>query len=154
MVQQEIEILLIEDNPNEAELTIRSLKKNNLANHLLHVHDGAEALELIFPDGLPEDAALPFHPKVILLDLKLPRVDGLEVLRHLKGDRRTSMIPVVILTSSQEDRDVIESYRFGVNSYLVKPVNFGDFSKAVGELGLYWLLRNLPPPVGIKYPPL
>jgi len=152
MEQQEIEILLIEDNPDEAELTIRSLEKNGLAHNLLHVYDGVEALELIFPAGLPDDAELPFHPRVILLDLKLPKVDGLEVLRHLKADRRTRMIPVVILTSSQEDRDVIESYRFGVNSYLVKPVNFGDFSEAVGELGLYWLIRNLPPPVGLKSP--
>jgi len=152
MEYAEIEILLIEDNPNEAELTIRSLSKNNLAGRLMHVQDGAEALELIFPAGLPADASLPFHPKVILLDLKLPRVDGLEVLRYLKADRRTQMIPVVILTSSQEERDVIESYRLGVNSYLVKPVNFGDFSKAVGELGLYWLIHNLPPPINLKFP--
>lgn len=153
MEQTEIEILLIEDNPNEAELTIRSLRKNNLAERLMHVHDGAEALELIFPEGLAKDVALPFHPKVILLDLKLPKIDGLEVLRHLKADQRTRMIPIVVLTSSQEDRDVIESYKFGVNSYMVKPVNFADFSKAVGELGLYWLIRNLPPPVGHKLPP-
>jgi CheY-like chemotaxis protein len=152
MERDEIEILLIEDNPHEAELTIRSLRKNKLDGRLVHVSDGVEALDLIFPAGLPDDAPLPFHPKVILLDLKLPRVDGLEVLRKIKTDARTRMIPVVVLTSSREDRDVVESYQLGVNSYMVKPVNFADFSNAVGELGLYWMIRNLPPPVGHKSP--
>lgn len=132
-----IEILLIEDNPHEAELAIRSLKKNNLANNLKHIDDGAKALDFIFTSFVNL-----LRPRLIILDLKLPKVDGLEILRRLKSDDRTKMIPVVILTSSQEEKDVIESYKLGVNSYIVKPVNFDTFSKAVADLGLYWLILN------------
>src|SRR5882724_2426861 len=120
MEKREIEILLIEDNPDEAELTIRSLKKHNLANRLMHLDDGADALDLIFSTGPYAGEPLPFNPKLILLDLKLPKVDGLEILRKIKGDLRTKMIPVVILTSSREEKEVIESYELGVNGYIVK----------------------------------
>ena len=150
MEQDPVEILLIEDNPDEAQLTIRSLKNHHLANRLRHIDDGEEALEFIFSTGKYSDNTLPFNPKVILLDLKLPKVDGLEILRRLKSDDRTKMFPVVVLTSSNEERDIIESYKLGVNSYIVKPVNFESFSKAVLELGLYWMLLNQgPPPNGI-----
>jgi two-component system response regulator len=144
MEQQEIEILLIEDNLDEAELTIRSLKKHNLANNLRHIDDGTEALEFLFPTAAG-GAAYHFRPKLILMDLKLPKVDGLEILRKIKEDERTKMIPVVVLTSSREERDIVKSYQLGVNSYIVKPVSFSDFSKAVSDLGFYWLIRNLPP---------
>jgi len=147
MEQYHVEILLIEDNPDEAQLTIRSLKSHNLANRLLHIDDGEEALDFIFSTGKYADNKLPFNPKLILLDLKLPKVDGLEILRRLKADDRTKLLPVAVLTSSNEERDIIESYKLGVNSYIVKPVNFETFSKAVLELGMYWMLLNqsLPP---------
>lgn len=145
MEHTEIEILLIEDNPEEAELTIRSLRKQNLANRLLHIDDGAEALDVIFSKGKYADNKNPLHPKLILLDLKLPRVDGLEILRNIKSDEETKLIPVVVLTSSKEESDIIESYRLGVNSYIVKPVNFDSFTKAVSELGLYWVIHNQSP---------
>jgi two-component system, response regulator len=138
----EIEILLIEDNYHEAELTIRSLKKHHLANKLKHIDDGAKALDFIFSRGAFSDKGISSNPKLILLDLKLPKVNGLEILRQLKADERTKMIPVVVLTSSQEERDVVESYSLGVNSYIVKPVNFESFGKAIAELGLYWLILN------------
>jgi two-component system response regulator len=146
MEQDPVEILLIEDNPHEAQLTIRSLKNNHLANRLRHIDDGEEALEFIFSTGKYANNKLPFNPKVILLDLKLPKVDGLEILRRLKSDEVTKMFPVVVLTSSNEEKDIIESYKLGVNSYIVKPVNFESFSKAVLELGLYWMLLNQSPP--------
>jgi CheY-like chemotaxis protein len=142
MEPNQLEILLIEDNPHEAELTIRSLKKHNLANKLMHIDDGAEALDFIFSKGKYSGNKMPFSPKLVLLDLKLPRVDGLEILRQMKADEATKMIPVVILTSSKEESDIIKSYKLGVNSYIVKPVNFESFTKAVTELGLYWLLFN------------
>ncbi len=141
----QIEILLVEDNLHEAELTIRSLRKHNLANKLKHIDDGAEALDFIFSKGIFSGRGVSTNPKLILLDLKLPKVDGLEILRQLKTDERTKMIPVVVLTSSQEERDVIESYSLGVNSYIVKPVNFESFGKAVAELGFYWLILNHSP---------
>ena len=142
---KQVEILLVEDNPNDAELTIRSLKKNNLANNLEWVKDGAEALDFLFSTGgylARNNLAL---PKVVLLDLRLPKVDGMEVLRRIRADQRTQHIPVVVLTSSKEDRDIAESYQLGVNSYVSKPVNFDEFVKAVTELGMYWLLLNKPP---------
>jgi two-component system, response regulator len=143
--QNEVEILLVEDNHHEAELTIRSMKKNNLSNKLMHIDDGAEALDFIFSKGVYENKEHSNMPKLIILDLKLPKVSGLEILRQLKADENTKWIPVVVLTSSQEERDVVESYRLGVNSYIVKPVNFQSFSKAVTDLGLYWMILNHTP---------
>ena len=142
---KEVEILLVEDNPTDAELAIRALKKNNLANKLVWVKDGAEALEFLFATGAYSERQVVNGPKIILLDLRLPKVDGMEVLRRIKGDERTRTIPVVVLTSSKEDRDVAESYQLGVNSYISKPVEFDEFVKTVSELGLYWLLVNHPP---------
>ncbi len=143
--QQVIEILLVEDNPDDVELTLRALKKHKLANKVLVAKDGAEALEYIFATGAYADRNIGEHPKVILLDLKLPKVGGLDVLRTIKSDARTKLIPVVVLTSSQEEQDVIESYRLGVNSYIVKPVDFIRFADCVSELGFYWLLVNESP---------
>ncbi len=141
----EIEVLLVEDNPNDAELATRALKKHNLANRLLHVRDGEEALEYLFGNGRYASHNPAIFPRVVLLDLRLPKVDGLEVLRRMRNDERTKAMPVVVLTSSPEDSDRIKSYNLGVNSYVVKPVEFESFSKAVTELGLYWLLLNKPP---------
>jgi len=141
----EVEILFVEDNPHEAELTIRGLRKHNLVNKLKHIDDGEEALDFIFSRGTYSSRENSPNPKLIILDLKLPKVDGLEILRQLKADERTRIIPVVVLTSSQEEKDVIESYRLGVNSYIVKPVNFESFGKAVADLGLYWVILNHSP---------
>ena len=140
-----VDILLVEDNPRDAELTLRALKQRNLANSLLWVKDGAEALDYLFGLITAASPAITHTPKLIMLDLKLPKVDGLEVLRRLKAEERTKVIPVVVLTSSREEKDIIESYRLGVNSYIVKPVDFENFSHAVVQLGLYWLLLNQPP---------
>jgi two-component system, response regulator len=140
-----VEILLVEDNPRDGELTLRALKKRDLANHPAWVRDGAEALEYLFGASPNGPQRVNHAPKLILLDLKLPKVDGLEVLRRFKGDERTRHIPVVVLTSSREEQDVVESYRLGVNSYIVKPVDFEKFAEAVAQLGLYWLLLNQPP---------
>lgn len=142
---KEVEILLVEDNPTDAELAIRALKKSNLANKLVWVKDGAEALDFIFATGAYSGRQVTNGPKVILLDLRLPKVDGMEVLRRVKSDERTRTIPVVVLTSSKEDRDIAESYKLGVNSFISKPVEFDEFAKTVSELGLYWLLVNHPP---------
>jgi two-component system response regulator len=141
----EIEILLVEDNESDAEMTIRALKKNNLANQLLHVRDGAEALEFIFAKGNYADRKIENGPKVVLLDLKMPKVNGLEVLRQIKSDERTKKIPVVVLTSSKEDPDIQACYALGVNSYVVKPVEFDSFYRAISDLGLYWMIVNHPP---------
>jgi CheY-like chemotaxis protein len=142
----EVEILLVEDNPHDAELALRALRKNRLANRVVVVGDGAEALDFIFARGAFADRTIENGPKVVLLDLKLPKVDGMEVLKTVKGDLRTRVIPVVVMTSSSEEKDVIESYQLGVNSYLVKPVDFDKFVDVVANLGLYWLLLNQPPP--------
>ena len=142
---QDVEILLIEDNPHEAQLTIRSFKKSNLANRLLHIDDGAEALDFIFARNKYAGRKVENGPKLILLDLKLPRVGGLEILKAVKKDERTKIIPVIVLTSSKEEQDIVASYKLGVNSYIVKPVNFDSFSKAVIELGMYWMLLNVLP---------
>lgn len=141
----EVEVLLVEDNAHDAELTIRALKKHHLANRLHHVKDGAEALEFIFATGAYASRDVRNGPKVVLLDLKLPKVDGLEVLRKIRADGRTKTTPVVVVTSSQEEQDVVRSYELGANSYVVKPVEFENFAKAVSDLGLYWMLLNKPP---------
>ena len=144
-MENSIEILLVEDNPNDVELTLHALKKNNLTNRIHIVRDGAEALEYLFGSGAEAGGEINHKPKVILLDLKLPKVDGMEVLKQIKADERTRSIPVVVLTSSREERDIVESYRLGVNSYIAKPVDFEQFTEAVRQLGLYWLLLNQPP---------
>lgn len=144
MTANGIEILLVEDNPCDVEMTLRALKKHNLANHVHVAKDGAEALDFLFAAGTHVTRDPRHRPKVVLLDLKLPKVSGLEVLKKLKFDERTRTIPVVVLTSSQEEKDMVESYRLGVNSYIVKPVDFDKFVEAVGEIGLYWLLVNRP----------
>ncbi len=140
-----VDILLVEDNPNDLELALRALKKHNLANNVIVARDGAEALDFIFGTGSYAHRQIERIPKLVLLDLKLPKVDGLEVLRRIKADERTKTIPVVVLTSSQEERDVVDSYRLGVNSYMVKPVDFDQFIDSVAQLGLYWLVCNKPP---------
>ena len=147
MLEESVQILLVEDNPDDVELTLHAFRKHNLANRVHIVRDGAEALDFLFRTGAYKDRHIEDSPNVVLLDLKLPKVDGLEVLRRMKGDPRTRMIPVVVLTSSREDRDITESYQLGVNSYIVKPVNFEQFTEAVRQLGLYWLLMNEPPPL-------
>jgi CheY-like chemotaxis protein len=140
-----VEILLVEDNPQDLELTQRALRKGNLTNNIHVARDGAEALEFLFCEGAYASRKIEDGPKVILLDLKLPKVDGLEVLKRIKQDERTKSIPVVVLTSSKEQRDVVDSYQLGVNSYIVKPVNFEGFAAAVQEIGMYWLLLNQAP---------
>lgn len=139
-----VEILLVEDNMSDAELVIRSLGKVGLANHLVHVKDGAEALDFMFATGEFTGRDTMKMPKVILLDIKMPRVDGIEVLRQLKSHVNTKAIPIVIMTSSKEEQDIVVSYQLGVNSFVVKPVDYNNFSKAVKELGLYWILVNQP----------
>ena len=142
-------ILLVEDNPDDEMLTLRALKKNNIVNEVIVVRDGAEALEYLFGTGQYVKRDLSIMPAVILLDLKLPKVDGLEVLRRMRADDRTRRLPVVILTSSKEEQDIVSSYDRGANSYVHKPVDFDKFTQAVGQLGLYWLLLNeLPPKEG------
>jgi CheY-like chemotaxis protein len=141
----EVEILLVEDNPYDAELTLRALKNKGLANKLLTFSDGVEALDFLFGAGVYAGRNLAVRPKVILLDLKLPRINGLEVLERIRADERTKTIPVVILTSSQEESDIVRGYKLGVNSYMVKPVDFDKFFRAVEELSLYWLLLNKAP---------
>jgi two-component system response regulator len=142
MNTQEIEILLVEDNPDDAALAIRALKKHNLANKLVHLKNGAEALDFLFGTGDHEGNPCDNLPKVILLDLKMPKVNGLEVLAKVKADPRTRATPVVILTSSAEDPDIHKCYELGANSYIVKPVEFENFSKTVADLGFYWMLLN------------
>jgi two-component system response regulator len=139
------EILLVEDDPGDADLTVRALRKHNLANKLHVVEDGAEALDFIYCRGKYQQWDACTHPKVVFLDLKLPKVSGLEVLRQLKGDEKTRSIPVVIVTSSCEDPDIKQAYALGANSYVVKPVNFDTFQEAIANLGLYWLVVNQPP---------
>lgn len=139
-----IEILLVEDNPDDMDMTLRALRKANLANRIEVARDGAEALDFIFGEGAHAGRNIGLVPRVILLDLKLPKVDGFEVLKRIKGDPRTKAIPVIALTSSREQRDLVDCYNLGVNSYIVKPVSFDGFARAVQELGAYWLQLNQP----------
>jgi len=149
-INDPVEILLVEDNPTDAELAMIALRERNLANKLVWVKDGAEALDFLFAASAYAGRKVENGPKVVLLDLRMPKVDGLEVLRRVKADERTRCIPVVVLTSSKEDRDVAESYNLGVNSYIAKPVAFEEFAKVVSELGLYWLLVNHSPLPAVK----
>ena len=142
-----IELLIVEDNPDDLELTLRALRKANLANHIEVARDGAEALDFLFCEGAFVSRRASDLPKLILLDLKLPKIDGLDVLNRIKGDPRTQTIPVVVLTSSKEQADIVKSYHLGANSYIVKPVEFEGFLQAVHDIGLYWLLLNQPPRV-------
>lgn len=144
-MNSEVEILIVEDNLSDAEMTIRALNKNHLANKVVHLKDGAEALDFVFAEGTYSDRKIENTPKVILLDLKMPKVNGIQVLNRIKSDERTKKIPVVVLTSSKEDPDIQECYRLGVNSYVVKPVQFESFVKAISDLGLYWMILNQPP---------
>jgi CheY-like chemotaxis protein len=144
-MNQKVEILLVEDNPADAEMTIRALRKSNIINCLLHLENGEEALDYLFAEGAYEGRNREEIPKVILLDLKMPKINGLEVLKKIKSNEHTKIIPVVLLTSSKEDKDILEGYKLGVNSYIVKPVEFANFVKAVGDIGLYWLLVNQAP---------
>jgi two-component system response regulator len=142
MIDQRADILLVEDNPNDVELTLQAFKTANLANTVHVARDGVEALEFLFGAALDNDQAIQARPRLILLDLKLPRLDGHEVLKRIKGDRRTSGIPVVVLTSSSEERDVMRTYEMGANSYIIKPVDFEQFTEAVRDIGKYWLVIN------------
>jgi two-component system, response regulator len=145
MTSDKIDIILVEDNPDDAELTTRALRKTGITNSLIHLKDGEEALDFIFCKGPWAGRNCDHLPKLILLDLKMPKVDGIEVLRQVKSDERTRMIPVVLLTSSNEERDIVRSYQTGVNSYVVKPVEFESFIRTVSDMGLYWLLHNRTP---------
>ena len=145
MINNEVEILLVEDNQDDADLAMIALRKKNLSNKLIHLKDGVEALDFIYGTGAYEGRRTDFVPKVILLDLKMPRVNGLEVLQRIKSDPLTAMIPVVVLTSSSEDPDVKTAYKLGANSYLVKPVDFDNFSQMIIDLGMYWVVLNRPP---------
>ncbi len=140
-----IEILLVEDNMNDAELSLYALRKFKIANHIHHARDGAEALAYLYGEDNSKTVKMQTPPRLILLDLKLPKVDGLEVLRQLKSHHETRSIPVVVLTSSREERDIVETYQYGVNSYIVKPIDFEQFTEAVRDVGLYWLLLNQVP---------
>jgi two-component system response regulator len=147
-VNSAIEILLVEDNANDVELTLHALAKHNLANKIHVVRDGEEAMDFLFCRGPFSDRTFDQAPKVVLLDLKLPKVDGLEVLRAVKSDARTKAVPVVVMTSSRQQRDMLESYQLGVNSYIQKPINFGEFQEVIRQLGYYWLAVNQPAPSG------
>ena len=141
------EILLVEDNPDDEMLTLRALKRNRIANEIAVARDGAEALEYLFATGKYTDRHIAAMPQIILLDLKLPKVDGLEVLRRIRTDNRTCIVPEIVLTSSDEDQDLLDSYTLGANSYIRKPVDFGQFVETIRQLGLYWLVLNEPPPL-------
>jgi two-component system response regulator len=139
-------VLLVEDNPDDVTMILRTFRRNNILNQVVVARDGTEALDYLFGTGAYAGRDMSIMPQVILLDLKLPKVDGLEVLRRLRADQRTALLPVVVLTSSDEERDILDSYKLGANSYVCKSVDFAQFSEAVRQLGLYWLVLNLPPP--------
>jgi CheY-like chemotaxis protein len=143
---QEVEILLVDDNASDVELTVRALRRHKLANSIHIAEDGQEALDFVFCRGTHAGRSLGAPPKVIFLDLKMPKVDGIDVLRAIRGDARTKMIPVVILTSSKEQRDIVEGYKLGVNAYIQKPVDFDEFRRVIEQMGLFWLVVNQPPP--------
>ncbi|MGO9335609.1 MAG: response regulator [Acidimicrobiales bacterium] len=145
MTTEPADILLVEDSPEDRELTMRALTKRRLANNIIAVEDGAEALDFLFARGRYADRANMERPRLVLLDLKLPKVDGIEVLRQIRGDPRLHTMPVVALTSSSEQRDIVNTYDLGVNSFITKPVEFEDFQRAVEEIGMYWMLLNRPP---------
>jgi CheY-like chemotaxis protein len=147
-MSHEVEILLVEDSPEDAELTVRALRRNKIANEIQVAEDGAEALDFLFCRGAFKDRASPNLPKLVLLDLKLPKIGGLDVLRAIRADERTKAIPVVVLTSSKEERDLIDGYRLGVNAYAQKPVDFEQFSETVRQIGMFWMVVNQPPPPG------
>jgi two-component system response regulator len=147
-MSQEVEILLVEDSPEDAELTIRALRRNNIANNIQVAEDGTEALDFLFCRGSHEDRAFSQPPRLVLLDLKLPKVSGMEVLRAIRADERTKAIPIVVLTSSKEERDLIEGYKLGVNAYAQKPVDFEQFNDSVRQIGMFWMLVNQAPPPG------
>tara|TARA_R110001599_G_scaffold150929_2_gene335301 strand:- start:179489 stop:179929 length:441 start_codon:yes stop_codon:yes gene_type:complete len=141
-VNKTVEILLVEDNDHDAEMALRALKKNNISNKITRLKDGEEALEFLFGTGEFQGRSIHNHPRVILLDLKMPKVDGLEVLKAVRSNKDTENIPIVMLTSSREERDVVEGYKLGVNSFIVKPVEFNSFMEAVKDIGIYWLILN------------
>ena len=143
---QEVEILLVDDNASDVELTVRALRRHKLANNIHVAEDGQEALDFVFCRGAHADRSFAAPPKVVFLDLKMPKVDGIDVLRGIRGDARTKMIPVVILTSSKEQRDIVEGYKLGVNAYIQKPVDFEEFRRVIEQMGLFWLVVNQPPP--------
>lgn len=149
MSHSDVEILLVEDNPDDVELALHALRREKLANSVEVARDGEDALDFIFCRGPHSNRSFNHQPRLVLLDLKLPKVEGLEVLRQIKGDTRTRAIPVVILTSSKEERDLIEGYRLGVNAYIQKPVDFDQFRQMVKEIGLFWLVVNQPPPTAV-----
>ncbi|HTE39586.1 MAG TPA: response regulator [Steroidobacteraceae bacterium] len=144
--ETEIEILLVEDNPSDAELTVRELRRHKFANHILTLNDGEQALDFIFCRGAYRNRSLSRLPKVVLLDMKLPKIDGLEILRAIKGDPRTRALPVVMMTSSSEKRDLSESYKLGVNAFIQKPVDFDEFRRVIESVGIFWLAVNRAPP--------
>jgi len=146
MFERNETILLVEDNPDDIELTERAFRKNKIANNLVVAHDGIEALDYLFCKGAYAERDIKDTPRLILLDLKLPKMDGLQVLEHLRSDGYNKLVPVVILTSSKEEQDLISGYKCGANSYVRKPINFNEFVDAVRNIGLYWLLINEPPP--------
>jgi len=146
MAETEKVILLVEDNPDDEALTLRALKRNNILNQVVVAHDGVEALDYLFGTGAHAGRDTRIQPQIILLDLKLPRIDGLEVLRRLRADPRTALQPVAILTTSNEESDIVSSYQLGANSFIRKPVDFEQFMEAVRQLGMYWLVLNVPPP--------
>ncbi len=141
-MKEKVEIILVEDNLNDAELATRAIRKNNITNKILHLQNGEEALEYIFATTKPDERNINDLPKIILLDLKMPKVSGLEVLKKIKSNEQTKIIPVIMFTSSNENRDITEAYRLGANSYIVKPVGFENFTKMISDIGLYWLLLN------------
>jgi two-component system response regulator len=147
-------VLLVEDSQHDEELILRALSKNNIRNQVVIMRDGAEALDYLFATGAYADRNVNNQPTVVLLDLKLPKIDGLEVLRRVRADERTKLVPVVILTSSNQERDIVAGYASGANSFVRKPIEFSEFSDAIGRIGLYWLLLNAPPPYGDRNPPV